>query len=116
MSDVATSTGVSAPAKCPTRRPAAFFDLDKTVIAASSSTVFSRQFYSRGLISKRDVVRSAYTQFVYLLGGADHDQTERMRAYLSSLVTGWPVTRKDKYARMRSVWSWSAPQVGRAHV
>src|SRR5690625_1072830 len=66
-------------------------------------------FSSRGLISKRDVVRSAYTQFVYLLGGADHDQTERMRAYLSSLVTGWPVTRKDKYARMRSVWSWSAP-------
>jgi len=91
MSDVATSTGVSAPAKRPTRRPAAFFDLDKTVIAASSSTVFSRQFYSRGLINKRDVVRSAYTQFVYLLGGADHDQTERMRQYLSSLVTGWPV-------------------------
>ena len=80
-----------APATRPPRRPAAFFDLDKTVIAASSTTVFSRQFYSRGLISKRDVVRSAYTQFVYLLGGADHDQTERMRAYLSSLVTGWPV-------------------------
>jgi len=73
------------------RRPAAFFDLDKTVIAASSSTVFSRQFYARGLITKRDVVRSAYTQFVYMLGGADHDQTERMREYLSSLVTGWPV-------------------------
>src|SRR5690625_287665 len=91
MSDVATSTDISAPIKHPTRRPAAFFDLDKTVIAASSSTVFSRQFYSRGLINKRDVVRSAYTQFVYLLGGADHDQTERMRQYLSSLVTGWPV-------------------------
>ena len=91
MSDVAISTGISAPAKRPSQRPAAFFDLDKTVIAASSSTVFSRQFYSRGLINKRDVVRSAYTQFVYLLGGADHDQTERMRQYLSSLVTGWPV-------------------------
>src|SRR5690625_1072831 len=41
--------------------------------------------------------------------GADHDQTERMRAYLSFLVTGQPVTSEDKYARMRSVWSWSAP-------
>lgn len=73
------------------KRPAAFFDLDKTVIAASSSTVFSKHFYSRGLINNRDLVRTAYTQFVYLLGGADHDQTERMREYLSSLVAGWPV-------------------------
>lgn len=81
----------TAPLARPPRRPAAFFDLDKTVIAASSTTIFSRQFYSRGLINKRDVVRSAYTQFVYLLGGADHDQTERMREYLSTLVTGWPV-------------------------
>lgn len=91
MSETKPSTEIAAPTTRPPRRPAAFFDLDKTVIAASSTTVFSRQFYSRGLISKRDVVRSAYTQFVYLLGGADHDQTERMREYLSALVTGWPV-------------------------
>ncbi|HCK78991.1 MAG TPA: HAD-IB family hydrolase [Actinobacteria bacterium] len=70
-------------------RPAAFFDLDKTVIARSSALVFSRPLYRSGMINRRDVLRSAYAQFVYVLGGADHDQMERMREYLSSLTTGW---------------------------
>ncbi|NHC44357.1 HAD family hydrolase [Motilibacter aurantiacus] len=72
---------------------AAFFDLDKTIIARSSTLAFSRSFYRGGLITRRAVVRSSYAQFVYLLGGADHDQMERMRAYLSSLVTGWDVAQ-----------------------
>jgi HAD superfamily hydrolase (TIGR01490 family) len=72
-------------------RPAAFFDLDKTVIAKSSTLAFSRSFYHGGLISRRSVLRSGYAQFVYLVGGADHDQMERMRRYLSDQATGWHV-------------------------
>jgi HAD superfamily hydrolase (TIGR01490 family) len=72
-------------------RVAAFFDLDKTIIAKSSSLAFSRPFYKSGLINRRAVLRSAYAQFVYLAGGADHDQMERMRAYLQELCAGWPV-------------------------
>jgi HAD superfamily hydrolase (TIGR01490 family) len=72
-------------------RAAAFFDLDKTIIAKSSALAFSRSFYEGGLINRRAVLRSAYAQFVYLVGGADHDQMERMREYLSALVTGWDV-------------------------
>jgi HAD superfamily hydrolase (TIGR01490 family) len=72
-------------------RTAAFFDLDKTVIAKSSTLTFSRSFYQGGLISRRAVLRTAYAQFVYLIGGADHDQTERMRQYLSALCRGWNV-------------------------
>ena len=72
-------------------RIAAFFDLDKTIIAKSSSLAFSRPFYKSGLINRRAVMRSAYAQFVYLAGGADHDQMERMRAYLQELCAGWPV-------------------------
>jgi HAD superfamily hydrolase (TIGR01490 family) len=70
---------------------AAFFDLDKTIIAKSSTLAFSKSFYQGGLINRRAVLRSAYAQFVYLVGGADHDQMERMREYLSGLVTGWDV-------------------------
>ena len=73
------------------RKAAAFFDLDKTIIAKSSTLAFSRPLYRGGLIGRRDVLRSAYSQFVFLLGGADHDQMERMRQYLSSLCAGWPV-------------------------
>ncbi|WBB58267.1 HAD-IB family hydrolase [Streptomyces sp. WMMC500] len=72
-------------------RTAAFFDLDKTVIAKSSTLAFSRPFYHGGLMNRRAVLRSAYSQFIYLLGGADHEQTERMRAYLSNLCRGWNV-------------------------
>jgi HAD superfamily hydrolase (TIGR01490 family) len=72
-------------------RTAAFFDLDKTIIAKSSTLAFSRSFYAGGLINRRAVLRSAYAQFVYLVGGADHDQMERMRNYLSSMAAGWDV-------------------------
>lgn len=75
----------------PGGRPAAFFDLDKTIIAKSSALAFSREFYAGGLINRRSVLRSAYAQFVFLLGGADHDQMEKMRQFLSQMVTGWPV-------------------------
>jgi HAD superfamily hydrolase (TIGR01490 family) len=72
-------------------RPAAFFDLDKTIIAKSSTLAFSKPFYAGGLISRGSVLRSAYAQFVYLVGGADHDQMEKMREFLSELCAGWDV-------------------------
>src|SRR3954453_12151885 len=72
-------------------RTAAFFDLDKTIIAKSSTLAFSRSFYQGGLINRRAVLKSAYAQFVFLAGGADHDQMERMREYLSAMCTGWDV-------------------------
>ncbi len=72
---------------------AAFFDLDKTILARSSSFAFARPFYKEGLIGRSDVVRSAYAQFVYLASGADHAQMETMREYMSKLVTGWDVDK-----------------------
>ncbi|WP_086832055.1 HAD family phosphatase [Streptomyces sp. NRRL B-24572] len=74
-------------------RTAAFFDLDKTVIAKSSTLTFSKSFYRGGLISRRAALRTAYIQFVFLAGGADHDQMERMREYLSALCKGWNVAQ-----------------------
>lgn len=75
----------------PGTRAAAFFDLDKTIIARSSALAFSRHFYDGGLINRRVVLRSAYAQLAYSGRGADHDQMERMRASLSAQITGWDV-------------------------
>jgi len=72
-------------------RAAAFFDLDKTVIAKSSTLAFSRPFYKGGLVNRRAVLKSSYAQFVYLLQGADAEQMDRMRDYLGQLCAGWPV-------------------------
>ncbi len=72
---------------------AAFFDLDKTIIAKSSVLAFGKPFYQGGLINRRAVLRSAYAQFVFALAGADEDQIERMRAYLTSMCAGWDVAQ-----------------------
>lgn len=72
-------------------RPAAFFDLDKTIIAKSSTLAFSRSLFAEGLLSRRAVVRSAYAQLVFSLGGADHDMLEKMRDEISRMIVGWDV-------------------------
>lgn len=74
-----------------TRPTAAFFDLDKTIIAKSSTLAFSREFQAGGLISRRAMLRSAYAQFVFFTGGADHDQMDKMREFMSQLCAGWDV-------------------------
>ncbi|WP_340560150.1 HAD family hydrolase [Streptomyces sp. GSL17-111] len=75
----------------PPPRTAAFFDLDKTVIAKSSTLTFGKSFYRGGLMNRRAVLRTAYSQFILSIGRADHDQIERMREYLSALCRGWNV-------------------------
>jgi len=74
-------------------RPAAFFDLDKTIIAKSSTLAFGRPFYQSGLLNRRAVLRSAYAQFVFALAGADEDQMDRMRDYITAMCTGWDVAQ-----------------------
>jgi HAD superfamily hydrolase (TIGR01490 family) len=72
-------------------RAAAFFDLDKTIIAKSSTLAFGRPFFHGGLINRRAVLKASYAQFVYLVAGADADQMNRMRDYLTALCAGWDV-------------------------
>jgi HAD superfamily hydrolase (TIGR01490 family) len=74
-------------------RAAAFFDLDKTIIATSASAAFSKPLYRGGLVTRGDVLRSAYAHFLFALGSADAAQTERMRKHLSELATGWDVSK-----------------------
>jgi len=70
-------------------RAAAFFDLDKTVIAKSSTLAFGRPFFQGGLINRRAVLKTAYAQLVFSFAGADAQQMERLRAQLTAMVTGW---------------------------
>ncbi|OBG15740.1 inhibition of morphological differentiation protein [Mycolicibacterium celeriflavum] len=72
-------------------RTAAFFDLDKTVIAKSSTLAFSKPFFEQGLMNRRAVLKSTYAQFLFLMSGADHDQMDRMRAYVTNMCAGWDV-------------------------
>lgn len=78
---------------------AAFFDLDKTIIATTSSMAFSKPFYKGGLITRSNALRTAYAQFLFMVGGADERQTTRLRDALSELIKGWDVAKVTRIAR-----------------
>jgi len=68
---------------------AAFFDLDKTVIAKSSVLAFGRPLYSEGLLSRSALLKSAYNHAIYRLRGADEARMERARDRMLSVARGW---------------------------
>jgi HAD superfamily hydrolase (TIGR01490 family) len=68
---------------------AAFFDLDKTVIAKSSTLAFTRRFRKAGMLGRRALLRAAIGQAVYVMFGADHDQLQKARDALLALTKGW---------------------------
>ncbi|MBK5289447.1 MAG: HAD-IB family hydrolase [Acidimicrobiia bacterium] len=68
---------------------AAFFDLDKTIVAKSSVLAFGKPLYREGLLSKRIIVKSMYAQIVYMLVGADESKMEEVRESMLALTRGW---------------------------
>ncbi len=68
---------------------AAFFDLDKTIIAKSSTLAFARPLSRAGMLSKRALLKAGIAQTYYSMFGADHDQLEKVREELGQLTKGW---------------------------
>ncbi|MFP5327674.1 MAG: HAD family hydrolase [Acidimicrobiia bacterium] len=77
-------------------RAAAFFDLDKTVIAKASMLAFGRTLYREGLISRSLLLRALYGQVVYMHLGASHEKLERMRESVLALTKGWEQPRVQR--------------------
>lgn len=68
---------------------AAFFDLDKTIIAKSSTLAFSKPLFRAGLLNRSALLKAGLAQAYYQMFGADHDQLERIRHELAELTRGW---------------------------
>lgn len=68
---------------------AAFFDLDKTIIAKSSTLAFAKPLTKAGMLSKRALLKAGIGQAYYSMFGADHDQLEKVREELGQLTKGW---------------------------
>jgi HAD superfamily hydrolase (TIGR01490 family) len=68
---------------------AAFFDLDKTVIAKASIGAFGRPLYRGGLINRRLVARAIVSQVIYLHLGASEQKLARVRESMLTLTKGW---------------------------
>lgn len=72
---------------------AAFFDLDKTIIARSSPLALGRSFFKEGLIGRSFLLKSLYAQLVFHLMGADEEKMEKMREEAARLTAGWEQER-----------------------
>ena len=68
---------------------AAFFDLDKTIIAKSSPLALGRSFFREGLIGRSFLLKSLYAQLVFALMGADESKMDRMRVEAAKMTAGW---------------------------
>ncbi|MDK1019202.1 MAG: HAD family hydrolase [Actinomycetota bacterium] len=68
---------------------AAFFDLDKTIIAGSSTLAFGKPLYHAGFLQKGHLLRIGIGQLTYMLFGADQSTLEKARDEMLDLVSGW---------------------------
>ncbi len=68
---------------------AAFFDLDKTVIAKSSLVAFGPEFHARGLLHRRTVVRGVLSQMLFVRFGADEEKLQKIRESVLQITKGW---------------------------
>ena len=68
---------------------AAFFDLDKTVIAKASIVAFGRPLRREGLITRRTIVRAVTQQLIFLQFGADEQRLAKVRDSMLALTKGW---------------------------
>ncbi len=68
---------------------AAFFDLDKTVIAKTSLGALGPEFHARGLIRRWTLVRGIGRQLWFLWFGADQNKLDKIRESLMKITKGW---------------------------
>lgn len=78
---------VDAPVEPP--RIAAFFDLDKTVIAKASMVAFSGPLHRAGMLPRRLMLKAAWGQLVYAQVGASPEKLEKLRESVLRLTRGW---------------------------
>jgi HAD superfamily hydrolase (TIGR01490 family) len=72
---------------------AAFFDLDKTVIAKASMVAFGPPLLKAGMISRRLMARAIWSQLVFHYLGADEDRMRKFRESALRVTRGWDQER-----------------------
>lgn len=72
---------------------AAFFDLDKTVIAKASLLAYGSTLRREGYISRRIALRAMLGQLVFRVLGADDDRMTKVREASLRMARGWDQAR-----------------------
>jgi HAD superfamily hydrolase (TIGR01490 family) len=69
-------------------RGAAFFDLDKTLMAGSSGVFFARAAYETGMISRSRLVKDVYENVRFRLMGSTDDRADDVRRRVGAMIAG----------------------------
>ena len=77
-------------------RAAAFFDLDKTLMAGSSGMQFARIAAKQGIVGKRQLASWAFEHFRYRLRGTTDERTSEVLKVARELIRGVPEKTVDR--------------------
>jgi HAD superfamily hydrolase (TIGR01490 family) len=72
----------------PDEKGAAFFDLDRTLIAGSSAFQFGRAAYKAGLVTRRQLAEDAWENIRFRLHGSTDAGTDALRARIGKTLEG----------------------------
>ncbi|HSI79538.1 MAG TPA: HAD family hydrolase [Solirubrobacterales bacterium] len=72
------------------QRAAAFFDLDKTLMAGSSGIHFGRAAFRSGMVGRRQLARWALDHLRFRLRGATDEQAQALLVEVRDLLAGVP--------------------------
>jgi HAD superfamily hydrolase (TIGR01490 family) len=78
------------------KKAAAFFDLDKTLMAGSSGMQFAKVAARHGVVSRRQLARWAVDHLRYRLRGASDEDTAQVLRVARDLITDVPSSTIDR--------------------
>lgn len=77
---------------------AAFFDLDRTLMAGSSAFQFGRAAYKAGFVSRRQLTRDAWENLRFRMRGSTDEATDALRERIMSMLAGVRVRELERLA------------------
>ncbi len=72
-------------------RGAAFFDLDRTLMAGSSGIYFARAAFESGMITRRRLARDIFENLRFRLRGSTDERADAVRVRVGEMISGTPV-------------------------
>jgi HAD superfamily hydrolase (TIGR01490 family) len=88
----------SSKSTAPSTKRAAFFDLDKTLMAGSSGMVFARVASQRGFVSRRQLARWGWDHLRYRLRGSSDEQTSAVLEVAKKVFAEMPERDVERMA------------------
>jgi HAD superfamily hydrolase (TIGR01490 family) len=77
-------------------RAAAFFDLDRTLMAGSSGIYFARAAFESGMISRRRLARDLAENLRFRLQGSTDERADAVRKRVGEMIAGVPVRELER--------------------